>query len=404
MIREPRAIELIEHEPKALIPSDVRLETAEALWQRYSKQVSVVPPSFLNDNCWQLTNLGWAGYIPLAEDIRIALKPKVPIRNIFAMLEYAYRLKFQTEVSLYGCETMEDFYGRLAHLLAMKVLYRERKGFYRGYLNRTERLSHLSGRLDVTDKIKRPWDVTLKCRYEENTADLAENQILAWTLHIIAKSGFCADQILPTVRRAYRELQRTVSFVPYCGRDCVKRLYNRLNDDYEPMHAICRFFLEHTGPALEVGDHAMLPFLVDMARLFELFVAEFMKKHLPPGYDLQPKEKVYITDDGSLQFEIDLILSSSISGEPLCVLDTKYKHPDHPSTADIQQVTTYAYSQGCRKAFLVYPAFSPVRQEIKVKDISIHCVTFSLENDLEESGKQFLDNLMIACKISGVNK
>jgi 5-methylcytosine-specific restriction enzyme subunit McrC len=397
MSRETRLIELVEHQPKRLLSSELTQETAERLWKRYTKQVSVDPPSFLNDHCWELTNLGWAGYIPLTEDLGIALKPKVPIHNIFAMLEYAYRLRFQTEDSLYDCETLEDFYGRLAHLLALKVRHRGRKGLYRSYLNRTERLSHLSGRLDVTDRMKRPWDATLKCSYEENTIDLEENQILAWTLHIIAKSGVCTDQILPTVRQAYRELQHAISLVPFCGRNCVSRLYNRLNDDYEPMHAICRFFLEHTGPALEVGGHAMLPFLVNMDRLFVLFVYEFMKIHLPPEYDLQPKEKVYITQDGTLQFEIDLILSSSITGQPLCVLDTKYKHPDSPSTADIQQVTTYAYSQGCSKAFLIYPAFLPMKQDIKVKDISIHCITFSLENDLEKAGKQFFDNLMATC-------
>ncbi len=38
-----------------------------------------------------------------------------------------------------------------------------------------------------------------------------------------------------------------------------------------------------------------------------------------------------------------------------------------------------------------------MKQEIKVKDISIHCATFSLEDDLEKAGKQFLDNLMAAC-------
>jgi 5-methylcytosine-specific restriction enzyme subunit McrC len=394
---ETKLIELVEHKPRPLLSSELTQDTGETLWKRYAKQVSVDPPSFQNDHCWVLTNLGWAGYIPLTENTGVVLKPKVPIRNIFSMLEYAYRLRFQTEDSLYDCETLEDFYGRLAHLLALKVRYRGRKGFYRSYLGRTERLSHLSGRLDVTDRIKRPWDVTLKCSYEENTVDLEENQILVWTLHAIAKSGLCTDQVLPTVRQAYRELQHAVSLVPFCGRDCVSRLYNRLNDDYEPMHAICRFFLEHTGPALGVGDHAMLPFLVDMDRLFELFVVEFMKKHLPSEYDLQPKEKVYITDDGSLKFEIDLVLSSSITGEPLCVLDTKYKRPNSPSTADIEQVTTYAYSKGCSKAFLIYPAFLPTKQEIKVNDISIHCATFSLEDDLEIAGKQFLDNLMAAC-------
>jgi len=37
-----------------------------------------------------------------------------------------------------------------------------------------------------------------------------------------------------------------------------------------------------------------------------------------------------------------------------------------------------------------------MKQEMKGKDVSIHCTTFSLGNDLEKAGKQSLDNLMAA--------
>ncbi|MCX7038200.1 MAG: hypothetical protein NT005_03560 [Spirochaetes bacterium] len=43
---------------------------------------------------------------------------------------------------------------------------------------------------------------------------------------------------------------------------------------------MCRFFLESSGPTHEPGGNLMLPFLVDMARLFELFVAEWLQQHI----------------------------------------------------------------------------------------------------------------------------
>ena len=55
-----------------------------------------------------------------------------------------------------------------------------------------------------------------------------------------------------------------------CIRD---RLYHRLNQDYQPMHGLCRFFLEHSGPTHQDGDSAMIPFVVHMPALFEKFVA-----------------------------------------------------------------------------------------------------------------------------------
>jgi len=35
------------------------------------------------------------------------------------------------------------------------------------------------------------------------------------------------------------------------------------------LHALCRFFLENSGPAHSSGGHTCFPFLVDMAQLFE---------------------------------------------------------------------------------------------------------------------------------------
>lgn len=45
------------------------------------------------------------------------------------------------------------------------------------------------------------------------------------------------------------------------------RFYNRLNQDYEPMHGLCWFFLENIGPTHEQGEHTILPFLVDKGRI-----------------------------------------------------------------------------------------------------------------------------------------
>ena len=124
--------------------------------------------------------------------------------------------------------------------------------------------------------------------------------------------------------------------------DCIGRLYNRLNDDYHPMHCLCRFFLEHSGPSHKVGDHTFLPFLVDMSRLYEKFVAEWLKTRLPSEYTLKIQENIRIGADKEIQFDIDLVIYEKISERAKFVLDTKYKVPDHISNTDLSQVVTYA--------------------------------------------------------------
>ena len=41
----------------------------------------------------------------------------------------------------------------------------------------------------------------------------------------------------------------------------------------------------------------MMPFLVKMYSLYELFVARWLKEHLPSGFSIQSQEQVVIDSD-----------------------------------------------------------------------------------------------------------
>jgi 5-methylcytosine-specific restriction enzyme subunit McrC len=311
------------------------------------------------------------------------------------MLEYAYRLRgIYFLRGLIDSKSVEEFYESLAHLLARRILDRTRRGLYRSYRPEEEPLPYIRGRIDLNAIAKRPWDVRIDCHFEDHTADLEENQILAWVLYRIAHSGACTERTLPTIRQAFRAMRGVVSLEPFGAEACVGRLYNRLNDDYQPMHAISRFFLEHSGPSHESGDRRMIPFLVDMDHLFELFIAEWLKAHKPVTVSVKSHQRVHIGQSGTLHFDIDLVLDDVSTGRALCVLDTKYKATDEPAAEDIAQVVAYAEARGCHEAFLVYPA--PLRRplEARIGDITIRTIVFGLDGDLETAGQDFLQELL----------
>ena len=369
-------------------------EVGESLWRDYGEQVGVDFPSPKTDGQWRLTSRGWVGYIPLTPQLGFSLQPKVSLGNLFRMLEYAYRLQsFRFLDDLMGCQSLEEFYERLANVLAKRVLDRARKGFYRAYLPENEHLPYVRGRLDIRHVMQKPWSAKLHCHYEEHTPDVEENQLLAWTLGRIARSHVCSRRVQPTVRRAYQSLRGLASPQPFSPQDCVSRLYNRLNDDYHPMHALCRFFLEHSGPTHEIGERTMLPFLVNMARLFELFVAEWLQAHLPNGLLLSVQENVDVGEENAMRFNIDLVLSDAETGETYCVLDTKYKA--RPDQSDVNQVVTYAEIKSCNRAVLIYPESISEPLDEWFGKIRVQNMTFSLEGDLEKAGRLFLENLVI---------
>ena len=134
----------------------------------------------------------------------------------------------------------------------------------------------------------------------------------------------------------------------------------------------------------------MLPFLVNMARLYELFVAEWLKAHqssqlLSHNLDIKSQHQVHINQDGSLYFSIDLVLFDITTGQTRYVLDTKYKTPTAPSPADVAQIIAYATTQGCAEAILIYP--EPLQKSLNamVQNIRVRTLTFAVNGDLKQA-------------------
>jgi len=393
---QPTTIDLIEYETASFERDALSDELAQLIFAEHGKRISVEPPSFRNDHKWQMTSLGWVGFIPLTTELLINLRPKVALRNLFGMLEYAYTLDFTILPGLVECATLEEFYDRLAHLLAQRVLARERQGLYRAYVPRSDSLAYVRGSIDVRRAVSRPWDVQLDCRFEEHTADVEENQILAWTLHRIGRSGLCSERSLPSIRKAWRGMTGAVSLTPVSAAGCTNRTYTRLNYDYKTSHGLCRFFLENSGPTYVSGEHTMFPFLIDMARLYEKFVAAWLEQNLPAHLTLQAQERVHYGHDASAHFRIDLIVAAAATGAPLYVLDTKYKAPSTPATDDVAQVRNYAHTIGCPEAILIYPRPLVEPLDWSRRGIRVRSIAFSLDGNLDQAGQSFLQAMLRA--------
>jgi len=386
-----RIIELTEYQLATFEQDSIPESVGQKIYQNYAKEIDIEFPNPKTKYKWQLKSKGRVGNIPITPEFHIAIRPKVPINNLFGMLDYAYNLKIKFPQGLIQCQSLQESYERLANILAQKILERCRKGLYRDYLSKTERLAYIRGRVDLRSALQKPWDVKLKCHYNEQTGDIEDNQILAWTLFIIGRSGLCRESVSSTVRKAFHALQGFVTLKPFKSQACIDRNYHRLNQDYQLLHALCRFFLDNTGPSHESGDREMLPFLIDMANLYEQFVAEWLKANTPKGFFVKQQHRV--THDQNYFDRIDLLLGDSETKKVQYVLDTKYKSPDKVANNDIHQIVAYANALKCQNAIIIYPQNLQQPLDIKYDDIRVRSLTFSLDSDLHEAGKTFLTSL-----------
>lgn len=388
-----KQFELIEYQTSRIPAADLSLADGEQLWQQYGPQIEVEFPSPKTNNHWQLTPQGWVGYIPLTAEVSFSLRPKVPIHNLFVMLAYAYDLRsFRFLDGLTNIETLSGFYDRLAAVLAERVLLRSRQGLYRAYQPQQDHLQVVRGRLQFNQLMQRPEQVSLPCDYEEHTADMVHNQILAVTLRLIGRSGLAREDTQQLIRRAYHTLP-LVQEPPLTAADLDGLLYDRLNDDYRILHALCRFFLDYSSPIYTQGDYETLPFLVNMNQLFEKFVASWLQTHLPPPYTVKIQEDLTVGKTGQLRVNPDLVIYEAAE-RPLMVLDTKYKIPDTPAADDVYQVAFYASNGlGCQQAILVYPQRLARPLNDRYQNVSVRSLPFALQGDLEIAGQQFLNML-----------
>lgn len=119
-----------------------------------------------------------------------------------------------------------------------------------------------------------------------------------------------------------------------------------------------------------------------------------MKQNLPTKFSVEFQKQIYLGET-DLFYRIDIVLNDDQTGEVVAVLDTKYREPNNgtPKSSEVNQVLGYAKRMETDRSFLVYPVKLNNSFPLIMDDVEIDCLKFDLKGELEENGKDFLDNL-----------
>ncbi len=395
-----RVVTLQEYRATELPAGELDEESGMLLWQRYDRGSGVLSlefPSPRSAGRWRLTPRGWAGFIRANDRLIFSLQPRLPLLDLFGMLQAAHGapgLRMLPDmVQVRSLPAMYDF---LAVALARGVLRLARQGLAGGYRARREPLPFVRGRLIPQPAAAPSLLPTVLCEYDEWTTDVPDNQILAWTLHTIARAGFCGQDALAEVRRASRALAGQATLQPVSAAGCQARSYHRLNMAYQPLHALCGFLQAHSTPSHQEGDWLMPAFLVNMPRLYEQFVAATLRRQLPAGWTLREQEVVRLPGKpDKVHFAIDLVLYDQ-NGAPRVVLDTKYRQPGRAAAESIAQVVAYARTKECGRAILLYPLALSQPLDISVGDTRVQSFALGVGQAAQEDARALLAALGLA--------
>lgn len=251
------------------------------------------------------------------------------IKNIYYMLSYAFQeLRKNNYESIMG-EDFDGVHDLFAEIITRGVSFQLKQGLHRRYVEHTENLSTLRGRLGMTEtmKLRASGIQNLCCEYDEYSENNIFNQILKSTLLFLLKHA-----------RVNRERKHTIrKILPFFASVTETNLrlirwnalrFDRNSKTYRMLLYLCYFIVEEMLLTTESGNYKLNAFSDDrMCRLFEKFVLEYYRAHHPEFKACAKQIKWDIVEEESTAKDILPILQTDVYlsiGDRTLIIDTKY--------------------------------------------------------------------------------
>jgi 5-methylcytosine-specific restriction enzyme subunit McrC len=308
---------------------------------------------------YRLTPAGVAGVV-VAPTCRLVVRPKVPLVNLFHLLDPLAPLPAAADgvTPTPGTEAL-DF---LAGQFALRLAERAGAGLHRAYRERAAEGPFLHGALDLPAQLR---DAPgrkdrLHCHYDDFTADVPCNRVLRATADLLLGSPLVGEGVKATLRQALPGFEGVQSPPPGpTAFDAAAR--DRPPADYGALLDLCRLLAEGLAPGEGAGATPAPAFLLDMERVFERHVTRGLAAGFAAGGDhsvsVQPTYTVNVPVPGQPDVAMRPDVTVDGAGGPVLVVDAKWKRLPGaaPVTADLYQVLAYCTALGVGRAVLVYP-------------------------------------------------
>ena len=249
----------------------------------------------------------------------------IQIQNIYHMLAYAFQVLQEQGYVSCGTEEFENTADLLSAILVKGVSVQIKRGLGRTYVEQTEPLSCLRGKMDVTESIKKQAIIKhqLYCTYDEFSADSYMNRVLKTTMELLLRYD------IPKARK--KELRNLLLYFKEIGTIDVHSInwgfkFNRNNQSYQMLMSVCYLIIKGLLQTTADGSVKLMRFLDEqrMCRLYEKFILEYYKKHYPQ-IKASASQIGWALDDGINAMlptmQSDIMLSY---GEKTLIIDAKY--------------------------------------------------------------------------------
>ena len=274
----------------------------------------------------------------------------IPIRNIYYMLSYAFQVLNEQGYKNIETEQFDNVAELCAAILSKGVSLQLKRGLGREYIERTESLSSIRGRIEISESIKTR--STLKrqliCSYDDFSENSYMNRIIKTTMEFLLHANIAKAR-----KKELRKLLVYFGNIELLDIHTInwKIQYNRNNQTYRMLIAICYLVVKGLLQTNTDGTTRLMDFFDEqrMCRLYEKFILEYYRREYPQISAKASQIPWQLDDDISAMLPVmqtDIMLTYE---EKTLIIDAKYyahstqvqydKHTLH--SGNMYQIFTY---------------------------------------------------------------
>lgn len=364
----------------------VDLTLAEAMELQELRFCRVTPTAM--EGRWRITDVSKVG-VAVIGGLALHVVPKTPVENIVFMASLG-----GSQLNL-GSKEVGNAADTAIPVAIAKAFLREvdratRRGLIKGYREVQESASVMRGRWDVTRQLAtRPGiPLPLEIDFDDFTEDIDENRILATAVRLLRG----IDGLPASVTTMIGRLGVQFAEVGSLPRGVAIRMpqLTRLNGHYGVALQLARVILEAVSWTHRDGTYRGGAFLVDMAAVFEGYIANRLVAHLGNrGLQVSAQDRRWWLDaDHAIALRPDIVVSQI--GETVTVADTKYKVLNDGTgaipNADVYQAVAYALALGVPEAHLIYVSGDVSARTVDVPSagVRVHAHAIPLAGSAEQ--------------------
>lgn len=290
-----------------------------------------------------------------------------------------------------------------------------KRGIKSSYIEKQGNIQYFKGKLLFNKHIKENLfhQERFFVQFDEFQTNRPENKIIKSTLLKLQKISSSVENV-KQIKQILINFELVEPSTNY-AKDFSKVVIDRNTKDYELLMKWSEVFLSNKSFTTFSGTHSSRALLFSMERLFEGYIAKYVKKVFQE-FDVAVQDKsCYLFDEPIQQFALkpDLIITNKEDGSRI-IMDTKWKMLDKHrknygiSQADMYQMYAYAKKYKSSEIYLLYPKSEEIPENEPIQFVSkednnekIYVKVFFVNLD-QEKIEDSMKKLLKMCKYKSI--